>query len=204
VVEAYAPTAYFWCDPVDPSTYDTIQFSNAVNDQFDVGVAAWFWDFGDGTSDTAQFPSHRFTQDGDYTVSLTITATDGRTTTSSQVVSVSTHNIAVVAFHAPRTAQVGKAKTFTIRVRNAVQPELATVALWRSVPGGWAWVASTTQEIPVSRGGSTSTYTFSYTFTQEDLSTGSVAFKAAVSLEGARDAIPGDNELTSPPTRILK
>ncbi|MFH1147913.1 MAG: Calx-beta domain-containing protein [Pseudomonadota bacterium] len=40
-------------------------------------VNGWSWDFGDGTTGTEQNPSHTYTKTGDYTISLTVTGTDG-------------------------------------------------------------------------------------------------------------------------------
>jgi len=49
---------------------------------------SWSWDFGDGTFSTQQNPTHQFTANGNYTVSLTISTADGCSDTSSQVVSI--------------------------------------------------------------------------------------------------------------------
>ncbi len=40
------------------------------------GGTAWYWDFGDGTTDTLQNPVHLFPGNGSYTVSLTVTDGD--------------------------------------------------------------------------------------------------------------------------------
>lgn len=40
------------------------------------GGSSWLWDFGDGTTSTLQNPQHLYLEDGDYTVTLTIDATD--------------------------------------------------------------------------------------------------------------------------------
>lgn len=39
-------------------------------DQSTGGPTSWIWDFGDGTTSTLQFPSHVYTQDGQFTVTL--------------------------------------------------------------------------------------------------------------------------------------
>ena len=33
----------------------------------------WYWDFGDGTNSTIQFPVHLYDGEGNYTVNLTVT-----------------------------------------------------------------------------------------------------------------------------------
>ncbi len=37
-----------------------------------IGADHWFWDFGDGTQDSVQFPTHTYTALGSYTVTLTV------------------------------------------------------------------------------------------------------------------------------------
>jgi len=54
----------------------------------DSTVAAWAWSFGDGSTSTDQNPTHHFAVDGTYTVSLTVTDTQGLSNTSSQSVTV--------------------------------------------------------------------------------------------------------------------
>jgi len=44
----------------------------------------WHWNFGDGSSSTLQHPAHIYTQDGHYTVSLTVTDADGRHSVTKQ------------------------------------------------------------------------------------------------------------------------
>lgn len=46
-------------------------------------ILSWNWDFGDGATSTSQFPTHTFSNAGDYVVCLTITAANwGQTCTS--------------------------------------------------------------------------------------------------------------------------
>ncbi len=66
----------------------TADFTDTSSDS-DGSVVSWDWDFdGDGTS-TAQNPSHTFSADGTYNVSLTVTDDMGATNTTSQNVTVS-------------------------------------------------------------------------------------------------------------------
>ncbi len=52
-------------------------------------ITSWYWDFGDGTTSTAQNPSHTYTSAGNYTVSLTIgNGTDSDTETKTNYISV--------------------------------------------------------------------------------------------------------------------
>jgi PKD repeat protein len=49
-------------------------------DQSTGGITSWQWDFGDGSSSNEQNPSHTYTDPGTYTVSLTVTDSEGSDT----------------------------------------------------------------------------------------------------------------------------
>ncbi len=46
---------------------------------------SWLWDFGDGNTSTIQNPVHNYATFGDYTISLTVTNTDGSDTATDEV-----------------------------------------------------------------------------------------------------------------------
>ena len=48
-------------------------------------ITAWVWDFGDGATSTEQNPTHTYTADGEYTVTLVITSGNCTSTTSEPV-----------------------------------------------------------------------------------------------------------------------
>ncbi len=48
-----------------PQTVQFTDLTTSVNP-----IVSWFWDFGDGSTSTAQNPSHTYSLDGDYTVTL--------------------------------------------------------------------------------------------------------------------------------------
>ena len=70
------PSSSFTCFPTSPTTLDNLQFTDTSSDE-DGYVVSWLWNFGDGTTSTAQNPIHRFTTPGTYTVTLTVTDDDG-------------------------------------------------------------------------------------------------------------------------------
>jgi PKD repeat protein len=55
----------------------------------DDGITSWWWSFGDGSTSSDQFATHTYPQAGTYTVALSITASDGQTSTASAQVIVS-------------------------------------------------------------------------------------------------------------------
>ncbi|MBU8934013.1 MAG: PKD domain-containing protein [candidate division Zixibacteria bacterium] len=66
----------------------TADFTDLSTDS-DGSVVGWDWNFGDGSTSTAQNPSHTYGTDGTYSVSLTVTDDDGATGSTSKDVSVS-------------------------------------------------------------------------------------------------------------------
>ncbi|MCK4661956.1 MAG: PKD domain-containing protein, partial [Bacteroidales bacterium] len=75
--------AIFWAE-YNQEDYFTVQFNDlswgAGNE-----ILSWDWNFGDGTESTEQNPSHTYTEEGEYLVSLTIHS-DSCTSTFIEVV----------------------------------------------------------------------------------------------------------------------
>lgn len=187
------PTAELAFAPTDPSIFDTIQF---FDDSYDPGNAGRTetWDFGDGTTGTGPSPTHTYAADGDHTVKLTITTTDGRTATTSQVVHVVTHDVAITTFTVPTSARPGATRSITVGVSDNRYPETVQVQLLKgNIQGGFDVVGTMTLPVPVKPAGHTTQFTFSYTFTSGDAAIGKVTFEATATLQGARDALPADN-----------
>jgi PKD repeat protein len=56
-------------------------YTSTFIDTSSQNVISWFWDFGDGTTDTSQHPVHVYANAGSYNVSLTVTTSSGCTFT---------------------------------------------------------------------------------------------------------------------------
>jgi PKD domain len=195
---------YYLPGPVfgDPSVYDTVQFQDYSNDPAGAGIASQAWSFGDGATATGCCPTHQYTQDGDYTVGLTVTTPDGRTASTSQVVQVRTHDVAIVRIGVPNSAHVGQTIAVNVDARNTRYPETVQVDLFKAVPGGFQQVGSITQSVPVRSGNRTTRFPFTYLITEADRSIGKVSLRAVATIIDHRDALPADNELISPPVKI--
>jgi PKD repeat protein len=196
------PTACLYFSPGDPTRFDTVQFWDCSYDPGEAGIVSRTWDLGDGTTATDCCPSHQYTQDGDYTVQLTVTTADGRTASTSQTIHVATHDVAVLRFGVPQAARARQTRQISVEVKNSRYPENVEVQLYKSAAGGYQWVGTLNQTVPVLKGNRTTTFAFSYTFADEDAKLGKITFRAMASLQGARDALPADNEAISSPTKV--
>lgn len=198
------PSIDFWWSPGDPSTYDTVTFSPNPTDPAGMYGGTYAWGFGDGATSADSYPSHHYAADGDYTVSVTWTTAYGRTATASHVVSVRTRDVSVVRFDTPRTAVVGQTRTITVGIVSLRYPEAVDIALYKGTTGGWQQFASQQGTVPLRAGNRTTSFSFSYTFSKEDLAAGKISFRVTAGIVNGRDALPTDNELIAPPTVVTR
>ena len=82
------PIPGFSITPVNPTTKDTIQFTDNSYDP-DGAITKWLWDFGDGNSSTSRNPTHTYVQNGQYTVTLQVTDNNKATNSASEFLSIS-------------------------------------------------------------------------------------------------------------------
>lgn len=66
----------------------SITFSSAGSNDSDGSITSYLWDFGDGVTSSLANPTHTYTNQGTYTVSLTVTDDDGATGTDNTTVTV--------------------------------------------------------------------------------------------------------------------
>ena len=198
------PEANFGFDPWDPSVFDHVQFWDYSWDPAEMGIQAQAWDFGDGTTSEGCCPNHQYAQDGDYAVQLTVTTEDGRSASTTRTVPVKTHDVAIIRLSASQAAKAGQTRQIAVELNSKRYPETVEVQLFKSVPGGFAWVGSLVQSVPVRPANRTTRFSFSYTFTAEDARIGKVTFKAVANIQEARDALPADNEAIASPTKVSR
>lgn len=70
------PIANFVANPTKDKKNQPIQFTD-TSQTFGCAVTGWTWDFGDAGTATAQNPSHKYSNDGTYSVRLTVTSPGG-------------------------------------------------------------------------------------------------------------------------------
>jgi hypothetical protein len=198
------PQADFVYFPSDPMPLENMSFCDTSFDPAGFGFNSYTWDFGDGATSTVNCASHQYAADGDYTVQHSATTPDGRTAFVSKVVSVRTHDVSIMRVMAPTTARVGQSRSITVSIKNTRYPDNVRIELFRSTPnGGFEFIASSTQFVPVRSGNRTTEFNFNYTFSPQDAQVGKVTFRVIVTLVNARDAFPADNEaFSTPPTKV--
>ncbi len=82
------PTAMADADPLGGAAPLEVTFSSRRSTDPERSIVAYAWDFGDGETSDAANPTHTFTENGVYTVKLTITDSAGATSSSSVAVAV--------------------------------------------------------------------------------------------------------------------
>jgi PKD repeat protein len=91
---------------------DSLSFTSAPTDPGTADTFTYLWDFGDTATSTQQNPTHTYTDDGTFNVSLTVTDDDGGTDTESATVVV-TNVVPVVSAGVSSTGPENTALSFT-------------------------------------------------------------------------------------------
>lgn len=86
-VTNFNPTAETVPSETTVLTSKTVDFDDLSTDQ-DGSVEQWHWDFGDGTTSNDSNPTHSYTDDGVYTVRLTVTDDEGATNATTREIVV--------------------------------------------------------------------------------------------------------------------
>ena len=75
--------------PYSGNAGNAVSFNGSSSYDNDGTISSYSWDFGDGSTGTGQITTHIYTNEGSYTVTLTVTDDDGATDTASNTVEIS-------------------------------------------------------------------------------------------------------------------
>ncbi len=128
----------FTFEPERPTQLDDVRFFPEVT--LNRGeVAAWLWDFGDGTTSTEPSPTHRYQADGEYTVTLTVVTDEGVQASVSRTLTVFTPKVVVTreidTFIPVDRTIPGQRVRVTVTIRANVT--IHGLGLDENVPEGW-------------------------------------------------------------------
>ncbi len=93
-VANHPPIASF-AQPAKVIVRSPASFNGSASSDPDGAVAAYAWNFGDGTTGTGAAPSHTFSKPGAKTVTLTVTDNQGASTPASQQVAVLPKSVSI-------------------------------------------------------------------------------------------------------------
>ncbi|MER7729129.1 lectin [Streptomyces sp. NPDC096323] len=88
VTGGHSPTAQAKADVTSGQAPLTVSFSSAGSSDPEGSDLSHSWAFGDGTTSTSANPSHAYTANGQYTATLTVTDTSGKSATASVRITV--------------------------------------------------------------------------------------------------------------------
>ncbi len=106
------PEADFSYTPASPTDLDVISFTDTSTDA-DGEIVNWTWHLGDGNISYEQNPTHKYLDNGTYTVKLTVKDDEGATDTKEEKIIVSNVKPKAAFTHDPDKPEVDEEITFT-------------------------------------------------------------------------------------------
>jgi PKD repeat protein len=101
--------ATFVFSPTTPGPGQTVQFADTTSET----PVSWRWDFGDGTTSSMKNPSHAYSREGRYTITLVASNSSG-SKQGSQTLAVASMSVLTASFNfSPTTPTTAQAVQFT-------------------------------------------------------------------------------------------
>jgi len=107
-----SPVAIFTESATTVLTNEVVTFNASASSDLDGTIVSYFWDFDDGTNGTGMIVGHTYADDGNYTVTLTVTDDDGAMATASSAITVLNRAPVAVFTESAETVFTGEAITF--------------------------------------------------------------------------------------------
>ena len=176
-----------------PSTFSMVTWFDLSDDPAGIGIASWHWDFGDGATSDVRTPEHRYSADGDYTVTLSITTLDGRTASATRGIRVETHDVRITKVTVPKNTKRGQTIQVRVTVASPLRSETVTVDVGRNPDHNGA--PSIGRETAIVNKGKLVEFRIPYTVTAADAANQKVTFLVLALLPPhAHDGFPSDNQ----------
>ena len=148
VEHAAAPPSAVFSSAQSPGSL-TVAFTDASTAASPAAITEWAWEFGDGSrSSGAEDPAHTYRAPGTYTVSLTVTDSNQKTSTATQ-------SVVVAAPHA----------SLTYPTAGQTDVDTATPFRWADIPAGQGyqlWVGTSRGDGSLLKSGALSARTSAY------------------------------------------
>ena len=157
------PIASFSFTPTSPAIGEYVSFSDTSSGGS--GINQWSWNFGDSETSTLANPTHAYMTAGSKTVSLTVTDSNGKTSTTTQTIVVSDFNPPSASFtFSPTAPAVAQSVAFT----DTSTRGSGTITAWSWTFGSGATPTSSTAQNPSASFGSAGQKTVSLTITDSN------------------------------------
>lgn len=194
------PTAIFTYNPTNPTVGENILFNATSSTDPDGNIYNYAWNFGDYPTTYFSGPliGHSYDFPGNYTVTLSITDTNGQSATTTQLVHVlprPAHDVALFDLYSyPNIVIEGETVTFSISIHNVGSMD-STVNATIYYNGK---IATTLNNLYIP-----ASYIYSYNtqWSTAGVTPGNYTISATVFLAG--DPTPGDNSYTDGRLTIL-
>ena len=106
------PVASFTYSPLNPLVGVTVTFNATSSYDLDGTIVSYKWNFGDGTTANGKKVTHKYVQDGSYTVKLTVADDNGNINSKTKTVTVLNRPPVASFSYTPSNPLVGQKVTF--------------------------------------------------------------------------------------------
>jgi len=113
ILKNKAPTASFTYSPAKPKDTQSVNFDASASSDPDGTIANYTWNFGDGSVGYGKNPSHKYADNGNYTVTLTVKDDKGATDVATKQIEVLNEAPEAYFTHQPDEPKVNEEVTFT-------------------------------------------------------------------------------------------
>jgi len=163
------PVAIFTESAETVLTGETILFNASASYDPDGTIVSYFWDFGDGSNTTGVIVEHSYLEDGNYTVTLTVTDDDGVSSSSSSTKTVL--NRPPIASFTESAETVYTAEAITFNASASYDPDGVIVSYFWDFGDGANATGGTAEHVYADDG----IYTVTLTVTDDDGASGSAS-----------------------------